>query len=739
MLSDFSNLQPDSASDSDDQIVERLKRLEQGRVRSLDSGPDPSTLLNHPKVDGYRIERLLGRGGAGVVYSAWDTTLHRMVAIKCLRPDRVESEGGEALVREARASALLRHDHLVPIHGLGRLENGGLFLVMPLIEGRSLRRLVQGESCLSPRRAADYVRQVADALAAVHAAGMVHRDVKSGNILIDENDGRAKLGDFGLARLTVSSELSTADGSRLLGTPEYLCPESLNDAKALNDPRADVYSLGVTLYECLTGTVPFHGLPHRVLHQVAHHEPKPARELNDDIPRDLETICSKAMTIDRDKRYQTAAAFRDDLGRWLSGQPILARPSTRLERWNRWVRRRPWQAATLGTGAALLVAATGASISLQRAAHEISQTNTALMISRAESEKAFQLSQDALSRVVDRVSEKLFEVPNATAVMLESMEDAAALHQQLVALRPDDRDAAERYGAALSSLCTVQFLNGLIPEAEQTCERYRRHVESTRAKQPDDLTVGLRYIDLLQTRETLSIKLGRIEEARQTTALYRAEAQRLARLYPASAELVATECRILMGVLIENRREKNYQEALEVAAELLPALERWRELQPDEADPVNTLGFSLVLKARCLEALGHYDEALQAVAKAESVYQSPELRDLPKRDQDWNEIQVLKIRSRITLASNSEEAESHLLRQEQALRHQIRLYPEDALREDLVLTLIDLGKLLTQSNTSRAKEIFEESRNQAQQLIADVPEVDRYRELLRSIESILAE
>ena len=439
---------------------------------------------------------------------------------------------------------------------------------MPLIEGQSLRRMVQAEGCLSPRKAAEYVRQVADALAAVHAAGMVHRDVKSGNILIDENDGRAKLGDFGLARLTAPSELSTADGSRLLGTPEYLCPESLHDAKALNDPRADVYALGVTLYECLTGTVPFHGLPHRVLHQVAHSEPKLPRELNDAIPRDLETICSKAMTTDRDKRYQTAAALRDDLGRWLTGQPILARPSTRLERWQKWVRRRPWQAATLATGAALLAAATGAAISLQRAAQEIAQTNTELMKSRAESEKAFQLSQDALSRVVDRVSEKLFEVPNATAVMLESMEDAAALHQQLVALRPDDEDAAERYGAALSSLCTVQFLNGQIPEAEKTYDRYRQHVDATRAKKPDDLTVGLRYIDLLRTRETLSIKLGRTEEANQTTALYRAEAQRLAKLHPESTELVATKCRILMGVLIENRREKNYQEALEVAAEL---------------------------------------------------------------------------------------------------------------------------------------------------------------------------
>ena len=172
---------------------------------------------------------------------------------------------------------------------------------------------------------------------------------------------------------------------------------------------------------------------------------------------------------------------------------------------------------------------------------------------------------------------------------------------------------------------------------------------------------------------------------------------------------------------------------------MLPALERWREFQPDEADPANSLGFSLVLKARCLEALGRYDEALQEVAKAEAVYQSPELRELPLRDQDWNQIQVLKIRSRIALASNSEESESHLLRQEQALRQQIRLYPEEnALREDLVLTLIDLGKLLSRSNTSRSTEILEESRNQAQQLIADVPEVDRYRELLRSIESLLA-
>jgi tetratricopeptide (TPR) repeat protein len=610
---------------------------------------------------------------------------------------------------------------------------------MPLIEGQSLRRLVQTQGCLSPRQAAESIRQVADALAAVHAAGMVHRDVKSGNILIDEDDGRAKLVDFGLARLTAQTDLSTADGSRLLGTPEYLCPEGLHDAKALNDPRADLYALGVTLYECLTGTVPFHGLPHRVLHQVVHSEPKPPRELNDAIPRDLETICSKAMAGDREKRYQTAAALRDDLGRWLTGQPILARPSTRLQRGLKWVRRKPWQAATWATGAALLLAATGAALSIQRSAREIKQANTELLKARADSEAAFQLSQDALSRVVDRVSEKLFEVPNATAVMLESMRDAAALHQQLVALRPNDAAAAERYGAALSSLCTVQFLNGQIPEAETTYDRYRRHVEAMRAKKPDDLTVGLRYIDLLRTRETLSIKLGRDDETKKATELYRAEAERLATLHPESAELVATRCRILMGMLIERRREKDYRSALDVATDLLPALEHWRELQPGEADPANSLGFSLVLKARCLEALGRYDEAIEAVSRADAVYQSAELRDLPRRDQDWNQIQVLKIRSRISLATNSAEAESDLILLERSLREQIRRYPEEtALREDLVLTLIDLGKLLSRANPSRSTEVLEESRDQARQLIADVPEVDRYRDLLRSIESLLA-
>ena len=192
---------------------------------------------------------------------------------------------------------------------------------MEYLAGPTLGRLIEPGSGMEPRRAAELIAQVADGLAAAHDAGLVHRDIKPDNIMIDSPTGRAKLMDFGLAREEAGGESLTREDI-LAGTPTHMSPEQARGQPL--DGRSDVYSLGVTLYECLTGEVPFRGTPHMVIRQVCEDEPRPPRRLNDRIPRDLETICLKAMAKEPAGRYPSARDLGDDLRRWLRGESIRA-------------------------------------------------------------------------------------------------------------------------------------------------------------------------------------------------------------------------------------------------------------------------------------------------------------------------------------------------------------------------------------------------------------------------------
>ncbi len=314
-------------------------------------------LLDPPREPGdlgtageFAIEALIGSGGMGAVFRGRDDRLQRTVAVKVLRG--ALSDGAEArFLRESQAAAGLEHDHLVPVHAVGRTGCGTPFLVMPLIEGESLReRIARGP--VEARQAAEWTRQVADGLGAIHAAGLVHRDVKPANILIDRRDQRARLTDFGLVRGAEGQTLTQADV--LCGTPEYMSPERIGDPNSV-DPRGDVYSLGVTLYELLTGVAPFRGRPLDVLELHRNVDPVAPAQLNRDVPRDLETVCLKAMAKNPERRYPSALALRDDLSRHLRGLPVLARPVSPLARGVMWCGRNRSLATAIGLLAFSLV------------------------------------------------------------------------------------------------------------------------------------------------------------------------------------------------------------------------------------------------------------------------------------------------------------------------------------------------------------------------------------------------
>ncbi len=293
-------------------------------------------------IDDLTIQGLIARGGMGEVYRGREDSLKRNVAVKVMRSG-LSTRSVERFQRESRAAGKLQHDNIVPIYRTGTTSKGHPFIVFPLIQGGSLRERLSTNP-ISTNESAQIAFQIASALAAAHAVGLVHRDVKPANILLDVQDGRAKLTDFGLVYAENEETLTQAD--TICGTPEYMSPEQAGRNQEL-DGRSDIYSLGVTFYECLTGRVPFHGHPLDVLEQHRSADPVLPSRLNREIPRDLETICLRAMACERDRRYSSAAAFRDDLGRYLAGQPILARPVGGLERGWMWCRRNRSLAASL--------------------------------------------------------------------------------------------------------------------------------------------------------------------------------------------------------------------------------------------------------------------------------------------------------------------------------------------------------------------------------------------------------
>jgi tetratricopeptide (TPR) repeat protein len=314
----------------------------------------------------YDIEFEVGHGGTGVVYRARDRAMDRVVALKVLRPELADEHARERFVREVRAASRVDHDHIVRIYSTADRADPILCFAMEYLAGPSLAERLRVDGRLGAREASEVVAQTARGLAAAHAAGLVHRDVKPENILFEPTTGRAKIGDFGLARLVSEATGLTRDGV-VAGTPAYLSPEQARgESKA--GPLADVYALGVTLYECLAGEPPFRGSPLRVVHQILNDDPCPPRALSDAIPRDLETICLKAMSKEPHLRYASAADLADDLDRWLRGEPIRARPIGPVGWFTRFARRKPLVASLFTALALALISGMTTAVVLWRRA-----------------------------------------------------------------------------------------------------------------------------------------------------------------------------------------------------------------------------------------------------------------------------------------------------------------------------------------------------------------------------------
>ncbi len=426
----LAGLPPDARSE----VEGLLADLELIRARRAEIGHGPESGL---RLGPYKLERRIGQGGASTVWEALDPRLDRRVAIKVLHPHLALSKRQvDRFEREARLVASLQHPGICKLLDVG-VEDGLHYLVQELVpEGRTLLDLIAERGTFARgadgiREMAAVMRRVCEAVGAVHARRVAHRDLKPNNILL-RLDGEPVVSDFGLAAITEEEDLGLT--SVKAGTPFYLSPEQV-EGQSHADVRSDVFSLGVTLYECLSGLRPFDGESAVVVgRKIVEAEPEPLRRLRPSIPADLAAVCSVALEKDPKRRYPDAGAMAADLARFLKGAPVVARPTSRPRRWIRSLRKRPVLLA--GVAGLLGVAFVGVIYALQVAEYDSRLRAQSALLERTLEAAEFFTSgpllnlgpetPEVLLELAEAARDDFAEDPNGQAQILSTVGDIYA-------------------------------------------------------------------------------------------------------------------------------------------------------------------------------------------------------------------------------------------------------------------------------------------------------------------------
>ncbi len=459
----------------------------------------------------YELLEEIARGGMGVVYRARQISLNRLVAIKMILGGHLANAAEMHRFRvEAETAAQLQHPNIVAIHEVGE-HAGQPFFSMDFVAGRSLAQCVH-DGPLPARKAATYLKTIAEAVQYAHSCSVLHRDLKPSNILIDDAD-QPRVTDFGLAKRLTSTQdsgLQTQDltqTGQVLGSPSFIPPEQAAGQRDKIGASSDVYSLGAMLYHCLTARPPFMAETlTQTLRMVAENDAVSPRLLNPSVPRDLETICLKCLEKDPQRRYATAQELADELGRHLRNEPIHARPIGSTARLGRWCRRKPTSAAAI---ALLLVVAIGSPIAALRINRERLRAEDMRKHAEAKEEKAQTeaiksrqvaqflkdmltgvgpsvalgrdktLLQEILDKTAERVGQDLTDQPEVEAQLRNTLgqvyrdlgqyEKMEEMHRKAVVIcRKVPGGGHAELADSLDHLATALFFQGELVEAEAT-------------------------------------------------------------------------------------------------------------------------------------------------------------------------------------------------------------------------------------------------------------------------------
>jgi serine/threonine-protein kinase len=418
--------------------------------------PTPAGRSEFPKVAGFEILGVLGRGGMGVVYKAQQPRLGRLVALKMVLAGA--HAGPEALMRfhlEAEALAGVQHPHIVQVYEVGEHERSP-YLALEFIDGPALDKKI-GDRPQAPRQAAQLIETLARAISCAHQRGVVHRDLKPANVLLTK-DGVPKITDFGLAKRLGEHDSGTKTGA-VMGTPSYMAPEQAAGKSREIGPATDIYGLGAILYHLLTGRPPFaSATTMETIHDVQTKEPVAPRRVQSKIPADLETICLKCLAKEPLKRYGSALDLAEDLRRFLAGEPILARPTTLPERLWKWSRRRPTAAALIAVSILAAVGFAGGLIW-----HTVQ-----LGAERDYAERNFQRALAAVDQMLTEVAEEqLAWEPRMEEKRRALLERALTFYQQFLAEKGADPAVRKETGLAYKRVGDIYRLLEQYDQARQ--------------------------------------------------------------------------------------------------------------------------------------------------------------------------------------------------------------------------------------------------------------------------------